>query len=128
MRSVLTGQLCVHCRRSPAGFWVSRGGDSVVRRPWCLACCGELDRADYVITPFGAAGRAGAARVPGYSPEPKLRRRVSPLGEPPSAAEIRSQDHSAARASRTATRMAFWATRRASTALVISSSMVVVMA
>jgi DNA-binding NarL/FixJ family response regulator len=29
------------------------------------------------------------------------------LGEPPSAAEIRSQDHSAARASRTATRMAF---------------------
>jgi hypothetical protein len=45
--------------------------------------------------------------IAGYSSEPKLRRRVSPLGEPPSAAEIRSQDHSAARASRTATRMAF---------------------
>jgi hypothetical protein len=36
-----------------------------------------------------------------YSP-PKLRSSVSPFGVPPSAAEILSQDQSAARASRTA--------------------------
>ena len=60
MRTVLTVQLCVHCRQRTAGFWVSRNGDRVVRRPWCLACCEELDRADYGITPFGAARRAGA--------------------------------------------------------------------
>jgi hypothetical protein len=37
-------QLCVHCRERPAGFWVSRTGGKTVRRPWCLACCEELDR------------------------------------------------------------------------------------
>src|SRR5215475_6831407 len=58
---------------------------------------------------------------------PKFRRSVSPFGVPPRAAEIRSHDQSAARASLTATRIAFWATRRASTALVICSSIVVVM-
>jgi HNH endonuclease len=63
---------------------------------------------------------------PVYSSPPKLRRSVSPFGDPPSAAEIRSQDQSAARASRTATRSAFCATRRASIALFISSSTVVV--
>ena len=75
--------------------------------------------------------KAGGRRLGSYlcsSPPPKLRRRVSPLGEPPRAAEIRSQDQSAARASRTATRSAFCATRRASAALFISSSTVVVMA
>jgi len=39
-----TVQLCVHCRQSPAGFWVSRRGDQTVRRPWCLGCCQELPR------------------------------------------------------------------------------------
>jgi hypothetical protein len=60
MRTVLTVQLCVHCRQRRAGFWVSRNGGRVVRRPWCLACCEELDRADCEITPLGAARWAGA--------------------------------------------------------------------
>ena len=55
-----TVQLCVHCRLRPAGFWVSRNGGRVVRRPWCLACCEELDRSDCEITPLGAARWAGA--------------------------------------------------------------------
>jgi hypothetical protein len=55
----------------------------------------------------------------GYAPDspPKLRRSVSPLGVPPRAVEIRSQDQSAVRASRTARAIASWATRRASSAL-----------
>jgi hypothetical protein len=48
-----THQLCIHCRQSPAGFWVSRKTDATVRRPWCLACCQELDRARCDITTFG---------------------------------------------------------------------------
>jgi len=39
-----TVQLCIHCRQSPAGFWVSRRGGQTVRRPWCLSCCQGLDR------------------------------------------------------------------------------------
>ena len=57
MRTGSTVRLCVHCRQRPAGFWVSRSRDRVVRRPWCLACCTELDRADCDITPFDG-GRA----------------------------------------------------------------------
>jgi hypothetical protein len=48
-----TLQLCVHCKESPAGFWVSHRGHKVVRRPWCLACCQELDRVHCHVTPFG---------------------------------------------------------------------------
>jgi hypothetical protein len=48
-----TVQLCIHCRRSPAGFWVSRRGGTVVRRPWCLSCCQELDRGLCEVIPFG---------------------------------------------------------------------------
>jgi hypothetical protein len=58
---MLTIQLCVHCKQSPAGFWVSRGDGAVVRRPWCLACCQELDRVHCDITPFGGS-RARSAR------------------------------------------------------------------
>ena len=47
-----TVQLCVHCRQSPAGFWVSRRGDQTVRRPWCLACCQELHRDLCDVIPF----------------------------------------------------------------------------
>jgi len=47
-----TVQLCVHCRQSPAGFWVSRRGDQTVRRPWCLACCQELPRDLCDVVPF----------------------------------------------------------------------------
>ena len=47
-----TVQLCVHCRRRPAGFWVSRKEDQTVRRPWCLSCCPGLDRARCDVTPF----------------------------------------------------------------------------
>jgi hypothetical protein len=53
VRTVLTFQLCVHCRQSPAGFWVSRRNGTVVRRPWCLACCKELDPGRCDVTPFG---------------------------------------------------------------------------
>jgi hypothetical protein len=40
---IRTVQLCIHCRENPAGFWVSRGNGQVVRRPWCLSCCQDLD-------------------------------------------------------------------------------------
>jgi hypothetical protein len=56
-----TIQLCVHCQKSPAGFWVSHGSTAVARRPWCLACCQELGRIHYDITPFGG-GHARSAR------------------------------------------------------------------
>jgi hypothetical protein len=49
-----THQLCVHCRQSPAGFWASRKNDAVVRRPWCLACCQDLDRARCDLTRFAS--------------------------------------------------------------------------
>ncbi len=39
-----TVQLCIHCRQSPAGFWVSHKSSKTVRRPWCLSCCDGLDR------------------------------------------------------------------------------------
>ena len=47
-----TVQLCIHCRQSPAGFWVSRRDGRTVRRPWCLSCCRELDRAHCDVVPF----------------------------------------------------------------------------
>jgi hypothetical protein len=39
---------------NPAGFWVSRRGSQVVRRPWCLSCSQELDPDVCDIVPFGA--------------------------------------------------------------------------
>jgi hypothetical protein len=48
-----THQLCIHCRQSPAGSWVTRKSDTVVRRPWCLACCQDLDRTRCDVTRFG---------------------------------------------------------------------------
>jgi hypothetical protein len=48
-----TIQLCIHCQQRPAGFWVRRTGDTVVRRPWCLSCCQDLDRDPYDLIPFG---------------------------------------------------------------------------
>jgi hypothetical protein len=47
-----TIQLCIHCRRNPAGFWVSHNGDQTVRRPWCLSCCPDLDPACHHVIPF----------------------------------------------------------------------------
>jgi len=47
-----TIQLCIHCRENPAGFWVSRTGDTTVRRPWCLSCCEGLDRDRCDMIPF----------------------------------------------------------------------------
>jgi len=47
-----TVQLCIHCRQSPAGFWVSRHGGQTVRRPWCLPCCQELDPGRYDVIRF----------------------------------------------------------------------------
>jgi hypothetical protein len=47
-----TVQLCIHCRQSPAGFWVSRRGGQTVRRPWCLSCCQGLDRDRCDVIPF----------------------------------------------------------------------------
>jgi hypothetical protein len=49
-----TIQLCIHCQQRPAGFWVRRTGDTVVRRPWCLSCCQDLDRDRYDLIPFGS--------------------------------------------------------------------------
>jgi hypothetical protein len=56
-----TIQLCVHGKKSPAGFWVSSRTSTASGRPWCLACCQELDRVHCAITPFGG-GRARLAR------------------------------------------------------------------
>ena len=47
-----TVQLCIHCRRNPAGFWVSEQGGQTARRPWCLACCPALDRDRCRVIPF----------------------------------------------------------------------------
>jgi hypothetical protein len=47
-----TFPLCIHCLVNPAGFWVSRKDTSVVRRPWCLSCCQDLDRGRCNMIPF----------------------------------------------------------------------------
>lgn len=47
-----TFPLCIHCLINPAGFWVSDTGSSVVRRPWCLSCCQDLDRERCDVVPF----------------------------------------------------------------------------
>ena len=49
-----TFPLCIHCLANPAGFWVSGKDTSVVRRPWCLSCCQDLDRERCDMIPFGA--------------------------------------------------------------------------
>jgi hypothetical protein len=49
-----TVQICIHCRESPAGFWVSSKGGKTVRRPWCLSCCDELDRNRCDVIPFSS--------------------------------------------------------------------------
>ena len=49
-----TIQLCIHCQRNPAGFWVSRDSGQTVRRPWCLSCCQNLDQGRYHVQPFGS--------------------------------------------------------------------------
>jgi hypothetical protein len=49
-----TVQLCIHCRESPAGFWVSSKGAKTVRRPWGLACCDGLDRGRCDVIPFSS--------------------------------------------------------------------------
>jgi hypothetical protein len=48
-----TVQLCIHCTQNPAGFWVSPANGNVVRRPWCLSCCQELDQDLCDVIPFG---------------------------------------------------------------------------
>ena len=54
-----TIQLCIHCQQNPAGFWVSRTGDQIVQRPWCLSCCQHLDPCRYHVIPFDHPGEAG---------------------------------------------------------------------
>jgi len=48
-----TIQLCAHCQQRPGGFWVRRTGGTVVRRPWCLSCCQDLDHDRCDVIPFG---------------------------------------------------------------------------
>ena len=48
-----TIQLCIHCQQRPAGFWVRHTGGTVVRRPWCLSCCQDVDRDRCDVIPFG---------------------------------------------------------------------------
>ena len=47
-----TVQLCSHCRQRPAGFWVSGDSGRMVRRPWCLSCCQELNPGRCQVIPF----------------------------------------------------------------------------
>jgi len=49
-----TFQLCIHCRQTAAGYWVSRRNGVVAHRPWCLSCCLELDAASCEIVPFAS--------------------------------------------------------------------------
>ncbi len=49
-----TFPVCIHCLVNPAGFWVSGKDSNVVRRPWCLSCCEDLDRERCDMIPFGA--------------------------------------------------------------------------
>jgi hypothetical protein len=49
-----TMQLCIHCRESPAGFWVSHKSAMTVRRPWCLSCCDVLNRGRCDVVRFGS--------------------------------------------------------------------------
>ena len=49
-----TFPVCIHCLVNPAGFWVSGKDSNVVRRPWCLSCCEDLDREHCDMIPFGA--------------------------------------------------------------------------
>ena len=49
-----TFPFCIHCLVNPAGFWVSGKDSNVVRRPWCLSCCEDLDRERCDMIPFGA--------------------------------------------------------------------------
>ena len=49
-----TVQLCIHCRQTPAGFWVSRKNSVVAHRPWCLSCCQHLDQNRCEIVPFAS--------------------------------------------------------------------------
>jgi hypothetical protein len=53
MSDMRTVHLCIHCRESPAGFWVSHKSAKAVRRPWCLSCCDILDRDRYDVVRFG---------------------------------------------------------------------------
>ena len=49
-----TVQLCIHCTENAAGFWVSPANGNVVRRPWCLSCCQELNQDLCDVIPFGS--------------------------------------------------------------------------
>jgi hypothetical protein len=49
-----TVQLCIHCRQTAAGFWVSSKNSVVAHRPWCLACCEHLDKSRCEIVPFAS--------------------------------------------------------------------------
>jgi hypothetical protein len=42
----------LHCMQNSAGFWVTRRNTHVVRRPWCLSGCQELDPGRRDVIPF----------------------------------------------------------------------------
>jgi hypothetical protein len=65
-----TIQLCVHCRRNPAGFWGSHPSGQTVRRPWCLSCCQDLDPGGYHFTPFD--GKNHATADPAATTQPSM--------------------------------------------------------
>lgn len=104
------------------GVRVEQGGERVVMLAHEL-----LPPVNHLRERTRGSARRLVAHDPASVSPPKLRRRVSPFGVPPRAVEILSQDQPAARASRTASVIALWATRRASTAFFISSSIVAVM-
>ena len=56
-----TIQLRVHCRDTPAGFWVSCTSGQTARRPWCLSCSQALDRDRRDVIPFDSYQNANAA-------------------------------------------------------------------
>jgi hypothetical protein len=57
-----TLRLCIHCRQTTAGSWVSRNGGMPTRPPWCPFCCQALDPGRYHAIPFEDQGDAGRFR------------------------------------------------------------------
>jgi hypothetical protein len=64
----------MHCLVNPAGFWVSDKDSTLIRRPWCLSRCQDLDRDLCDMIPFGSVIRRA---VPRHTP-----RRAAPYAAP----------------------------------------------
>jgi hypothetical protein len=74
---------CSHCHLRLATHWVTAKSDSVVRRPWCWACCQGLDLVRYDLTSLGGEALQSLERRPGTAAQPSAGR-----GPGPAASEV----------------------------------------